>query len=221
MCTAEVTSPTVASWWGLGAWFGTFIHSFKNIFVQNRSVQIKTVPSSDTFIQKRFHPNTFHPKKRFHPNSPPSPRTPKQPYTVKRCVTNFGQAVLRTLAKPSLANTNFGQTKFGQHQLWPKPQPTLAKPSFGQSKFGHTKFGQGFFQVGDTTAQQQKHNNTQHTTSYGRAPKRRGSNHNQPKPQVTLRQSLLAICLTVLQPRRHVVGDVLRHHWVKSEGFLI
>ena len=38
-----------------------------------------------------------------------------------------------TLAKRSLANTNFGQTKFGQHQLWSRHQPTLAKPSLANT----------------------------------------------------------------------------------------
>ena len=29
--------------------------------------------------------------------------------------------VFPSLAKPCLANTNFGHVKFAQHQLWPKP----------------------------------------------------------------------------------------------------
>ena len=54
-------------------------------------------------------------------------------------VTKFGQTKFgqdQVWPGPSLTKTKFGQTKFGQDQVWPDqvwPRPSLARPSAGQS----------------------------------------------------------------------------------------
>ena len=59
------------------------------------------------------------------------------PFSVGAFLGRYQLWPKRSLAivLPNLANTNFGQTKFGQHQLLPKPLPSLAKPSLGNTIF--------------------------------------------------------------------------------------
>ena len=107
------------------------------------------------------------------------------PFEILATDLELGSGALPTLAKtkfshrvlPSLANTNFSQTKFGQHQLWPKPQPTLAKPSLAS-----TNFGQNLNQLWP--------NQVWPTPTLGQA--KFGQHQLWPKPQPTLAKPSLA-----------------------------